>query len=101
MSAVQLGRAFGARVIATVGSPEKLEFARRQGAEHVLDYQDNQWVRRPEEQNRFTTVAAVETGSPPRIATQRAMFALCGPCGHGTPDDHIFDFGGIELRRLP
>ncbi len=38
MSAIQLGRAFGARVIATAGSPEKLEFARRQGAEHVLDY---------------------------------------------------------------
>jgi NADPH2:quinone reductase len=44
MSAIQLGRAFGARVIATAGSPAKLEFARRQGAEHVLDYRDNQWV---------------------------------------------------------
>jgi NADPH2:quinone reductase len=44
MSAIQLGRAFGARVIATAGSPEKLEFARRQGAEHVLNYSDEQWV---------------------------------------------------------
>jgi NADPH2:quinone reductase len=44
MSAIQLGRAFGARVIATAGSPEKLEFARRQGAEHVLDYRDDKWV---------------------------------------------------------
>jgi NADPH2:quinone reductase len=44
MSAIQLGRAFGARVIATAGSPEKLEFARRQGAEHVLNYSDDQWV---------------------------------------------------------
>jgi len=43
MSAIQLGRAFGARVIATAGSPEKLEFARRQGAEHVLDYTDTHW----------------------------------------------------------
>jgi NADPH2:quinone reductase len=44
MSAIQLGRAFGARVIATAGSPEKLAFARRQGAEHVLDYRDDKWV---------------------------------------------------------
>ncbi len=44
MSAIQLGRAFGARVIATAGSPEKLEFARSQGAEHVLNYSDDQWV---------------------------------------------------------
>jgi NADPH2:quinone reductase len=44
MSAIQLGRAFGARVIATAGAPEKLDFARRQGAEHVLDYGDESWV---------------------------------------------------------
>jgi len=43
MSAIQLGRAFGARVIATAGSPEKLGFARRQGAEHVLDYSNDRW----------------------------------------------------------
>jgi NADPH2:quinone reductase len=44
MSAIQLGRAFGARVIATAGSPDKLDFARRQGAEYVLDYRDATWV---------------------------------------------------------
>jgi NADPH2:quinone reductase len=44
MAAIQLGRAFGARVIATAGSPEKREFARRQGAEHVLDYTGDKWV---------------------------------------------------------
>jgi NADPH2:quinone reductase len=38
MSAIQLGRAWGARVIATAGSEEKREFALRQGAEYVLDY---------------------------------------------------------------
>jgi NADPH2:quinone reductase len=43
MSAIQLGRAFGAQVIATAGSHEKLEFARRQGAEHVLDYGNDHW----------------------------------------------------------
>lgn len=44
MSAIQLGKAFGARVIATAGSPEKLDFAGRQGADHLLDYRDDKWV---------------------------------------------------------
>jgi len=44
MSAIQLGRAFGARVIATAGSSEKLEFAKSLGAEHVIDYSDGTWV---------------------------------------------------------
>jgi NADPH:quinone reductase len=44
MAAIQLGRAFGARVIATAGTEEKLEFSRRQGAEHTLSYHDNNWV---------------------------------------------------------
>ncbi len=43
-SAIQLGKAFGARVIATAGSVEKLEFCREQGAAHVLDYRDAAWV---------------------------------------------------------
>src|SRR5581483_7470027 len=44
MSAIQIGKALGARVIATAGSQEKLEFARAQGAEHILDYTDPAWV---------------------------------------------------------
>jgi NADPH:quinone reductase len=44
MSAIQLGRAFGARVIATAGSGEKLEFARSLGAEYVINYSDGTWV---------------------------------------------------------
>jgi NADPH:quinone reductase len=51
MSAIQLGKAFGARVIATAGSPEKLAFAARQGAGHTLDYRDPAWV---DEVNRLT-----------------------------------------------
>lgn len=44
MSAIQLGRAWGAHVIATAGSSEKLEFARSLGAEQVIDYNDGTWV---------------------------------------------------------
>jgi NADPH2:quinone reductase len=44
MAAIQLGRAWGARVIATAGSEEKLAFALAQGAEIALSYNDAAWV---------------------------------------------------------
>ena len=43
-SAIQIGRAYGARVIATAGSPEKLDYAKAQGAEFGIDYRDPSWV---------------------------------------------------------
>ena len=44
LSAMQIGRALGARVIATAGSEEKLAFCRSQGAEHAIDYRNPGWV---------------------------------------------------------
>ena len=55
MSAIQIGKALGARVIATAGSPEKLNFALAQGAEHALDYRDAAWV---DEVKRITGAGA-------------------------------------------
>ncbi len=49
MSAIQIGLTLGARVIATAGSPEKLEFACAQGAAHALLYTDGSWVDRIKE----------------------------------------------------
>ena len=49
MSAIQIGKALGARVIATAGSAAKVEFARAQGADHALDYSDAAWVDRVKE----------------------------------------------------
>ncbi len=46
MSAIQIGRALGARIIATAGSEEKLAFCLEQGAEHVINYRDPSWVDR-------------------------------------------------------
>lgn len=37
-AAIQLGKMLGATVIATAGSPEKLEICRRCGADHVINY---------------------------------------------------------------
>jgi NADPH2:quinone reductase len=44
MAAIQLGVASGARVMATAGSADKLEFCRQQGARHAFDYRTDSWV---------------------------------------------------------
>ena len=44
MSAIQIGKALGARVIATAGSEEKLVFAREQGADYAISYSEPGWV---------------------------------------------------------
>lgn len=44
MSAIQIGKALGARVIATAGSEAKLAFCREQGAEAAISYTDAGWV---------------------------------------------------------
>ena len=46
LAAVQLGRALGARVIATAGSAAKLEVARANGADVCIDYRTEAWVDR-------------------------------------------------------
>lgn len=38
LAALQIGKALGARVIATAGSPEKCAIAAEHGADHVIDY---------------------------------------------------------------
>jgi NADPH:quinone reductase len=45
-SAIQLGLAAGARVIATAGGPEKVEVCRRLGAHNVFDYKTDDIVER-------------------------------------------------------
>ena len=44
MAAIQIGKALGAKVIATAGSPGKLDFARACGADEALDYSSPAWV---------------------------------------------------------
>ncbi|OBB25078.1 hypothetical protein A5792_28795 [Mycolicibacterium peregrinum] len=42
--ALVLGKALGAKVIATAGSEEKLELCRKLGADHAVNYRDDDWV---------------------------------------------------------
>lgn len=44
VSAVQIAKALGARVLATAGSSEKREFVKAQGADEVFDSRDAGWV---------------------------------------------------------
>jgi len=43
-TAIQLARAFGARVLTTAGSDEKCEAAKKLGAEHAFNYKTTDWV---------------------------------------------------------
>jgi NADPH2:quinone reductase len=49
LAAVQIGKALGARVIATAGGEEKLEVARQAGADETIDYQQEDFVERVRE----------------------------------------------------
>jgi NADPH2:quinone reductase len=44
IAAVQIGKALGARVIATAGGADKLDVARRAGADEAIDYSRGDWV---------------------------------------------------------
>jgi len=46
LAAVQIGKALGARVIATAGTAAKLEIARQSGANVLVDYRTEDWVER-------------------------------------------------------
>lgn len=49
LAAVQIGRALGARVLATAGAPQKLDIAKAHGAEAAYDYSSPDWVERVKE----------------------------------------------------
>ena len=55
-TAIQLAKAFGARVFATAGSDEKCEATRRLGAEQAFNYKTQDWVA---EAKRLTDGAGV------------------------------------------
>jgi NADPH2:quinone reductase len=48
-AAIQIGKALGATVAATAGGPDKLEVCRRAGADHLIDYRDEDFAVRVHE----------------------------------------------------
>jgi NADPH2:quinone reductase len=74
-AAVQLAHARGARVIATAGSPEKLEFVRGLGAEFAIDYRADDFVARVLDvtEGRGVDVAFDSVGGATTTETFRCM----------------------------
>jgi NADPH2:quinone reductase len=48
-AALQMGRSLGARLIATAGSQEKVDFCLSQGAAYALNYREESWVDKVKE----------------------------------------------------
>ncbi|PHZ08762.1 NAD(P)-binding protein [Rhizopus microsporus ATCC 52813] len=51
IAAVQIAKALGAKVIATAGTSEKLEIAKKFGADYAINYRDKDW---PEQVKKIT-----------------------------------------------
>lgn len=62
LAAVQMGKALGARVLATAGSPQKLAVARAAGADVVIDYRAGDW---PDQVRAATNGAGVDVVCDP------------------------------------
>lgn len=73
--AVTIGKALGARVIATAGSDEKLEFCRELGADFVVNYRTDDFVEVAMEATygRGVDVAFDAVGGDTTVATFRCM----------------------------
>ena len=59
---VQWGKALGANVIATVGSPEKAKIAKKRGAKHVIDYSKENFAERVAKITKGAKCAVVYDG---------------------------------------
>ena len=58
----QWGRALGAKVVGTVGSPEKAKIAKKAGAQHTILYREEDFAKRVEEITRGQKCAVVYDG---------------------------------------
>ena len=74
-AAVQLAKALGARVIATAGSPAKVEFCRSMGADIAINYSTGDWTDEVAQatENRGVDVACDLVGGEVTTQTMRVM----------------------------
>ena len=73
--AIQIGTALGARVIATAGSDEKVEYCLELGADHAINYRDSDFVAEVEEltYGRGVDVAFDAVGGDVSVQTFKCM----------------------------
>jgi NADPH:quinone reductase-like Zn-dependent oxidoreductase len=98
-AAIQIARLVGARVMTTVGSDDKIEFARGLGAEHVVNYRTQDFV---EEARRWTNKRGVDVvvehiGGETFERSVYALTRLGTLVSIGSHDTH---WGRMDLRHV-
>ena len=98
-AAIQIARLVGARVMTTVGSDDKIEFARGLGAEHVVNYRRQDFV---EEAKRWTGKRGVDVvvehiGGETFERSTYALTRLGTLVSIGSHDTH---WGRVDLRHV-
>jgi NADPH:quinone reductase-like Zn-dependent oxidoreductase len=98
-AAIQIARLCGARVMTTVGSDDKIEFARALGAEHVVNYRSADFV---EEAKRWTGKRGVDVvvehiGGE---TFERSVYALNRLGKLVTIGSHDTHWGRLDLRHV-
>jgi len=98
-AAIQIARLCGARVMATVGSDDKIEFARGLGAEHVVNYRTQDFV---EETKKWTNKRGVDVvvehiGGETFERSTYALTRLGTLISIGSHDTH---WGRVDLRHV-
>ena len=98
-AAIQIARLVGARVMTTVGSDDKVEFARALGAEHVDNYRTQDFV---EEAKKWTNKRGVDVviehiGGETFERSSYALTRLGTLVSIGSHDTH---WGRLDLRHV-
>jgi NADPH:quinone reductase-like Zn-dependent oxidoreductase len=98
-AAIQIARLCGARVMTTVGSDDKIELARRLGAEHVVNYRTQDFV---DEAKRWTGKRGVDVvvehiGGD---TFERSIYALTRLGTLVTIGSHDTHWGRLDLRHV-
>jgi NADPH:quinone reductase-like Zn-dependent oxidoreductase len=98
-AAIQIARLVGARVMTTVGSDDKIDFARSLGAEHVVNYRRQDFV---EEAKRWTAKRGVDVvvehiGGETFERSSYALTRLGTLVSIGSHDTH---WGRLDLRHV-
>lgn len=95
LSAVELGKAMGARVLAAASSAEKLEAARRSGADELIDYSDGDLKEK---------VKALTGGAGADVIYDPVggdLFQQCLRCINWYGRLLVIGFAGGEIPKVP
>lgn len=98
-AAIQIARLCGARVMTTVGSDDKIEFARRLGAEHVVNYRTHDFVESAKgwTGKRGVDVVIEHIGGE---TFEKSVYALTRLGTLVTIGSHDTHWGRLDLRHV-